>query len=216
MKRPDILRDESCAEAYEYFDLAVRQLPKTSEGKVDVRAIGVFQHNDVDAFRHAYVSGVFTQEYGETAADIFGRINEVSPPDLYSNSNNPRGRNMDLWNNAIGRKYGLEAKDRKSLLKMIHGSLKAGELIIDPGDHRQYEGASNDNDNSSRRVIVLKQNEKGRNELFYDTEKRLLLSCEEFVVLIHSGKYPDYTVKEINGLPTPVSKRDSRSTNNLG
>ncbi len=216
MKRPDLLRDESCMEAYEYFDLRIRRLPKTSDGKIDVRARGAFQHNDVDAFRHAYVSGVFTLEYGETAADIFGRINELSPPDLYSNSNNPRGQNMDLWNNAIGRKYGLKAKDRKSLLKMIHESLNKGELIADPADLRRYEGASNDKINNSKPIVVLKQNKKGRNEFFYDIEKRLLLSCEEFVGLILNGKYPGYTVKKIYGLPTPVSKRDSRSTNNLG
>jgi len=215
MKRPDIVRDESCIEAYEYFDLSIRRLPKTSEGKIDVISRGAFQHNDVDAFRHAYVSGVFTHEYGETAADIFGRLNELSPPDLYSNSNNPRGQNMDLWNNAIGRKYGLKTKDRKSLLKMIHESLKKGELITDPNDLRQYEGASNNKVNSSKPIVVLKQNETGRNELFYDIDKRLVLSSEEFVGLIQSGKYPGYTVKKINGLPTPVSKRDSRITNNL-
>ena len=54
---------------------------------------GVFQHNDVDAFRHAYVSGVFTQEYGENAAEVFGRLNEFLGPGVYSNSKNPHSLN---------------------------------------------------------------------------------------------------------------------------
>lgn len=122
---PWLLKDQAQAEAYKYFDRNVRELPKLSNGQVNPTAVGL-QDNDIDAFRHAYVSGVFTQEYGEAAADVFGRLNEFSPFDLYSNSNNPRALNMDLWNNEVGRKYGRATKDRKSLLIKIHKALEGG------------------------------------------------------------------------------------------
>ncbi len=105
---PWTIKDEAQAEAYEYFDNHIRKLPKAPDGKIDGAAPG-FQDNDVDAFRHAYVSGVFTQAYSESAADIFGRLNEFFLPDLYSNSRNPRALNMDLWNNSVGRKCGRTA-----------------------------------------------------------------------------------------------------------
>jgi len=94
MKRPDHLKDEARDEAYKYFDKNIRSLPKTESGEIDIEAQGL-QDNDVDAFRHAYVSGVFTQEYSETAADIFGRMNEYFTADLYSSSRDPRALNMD-------------------------------------------------------------------------------------------------------------------------
>jgi len=64
---------------------------------------------------------------------------------------------MDLWNNAIGRKYGNKTKDRKELLKLIHEALKKGELIIDPKDKRKYEGKKSDSINKSKPVVVLKE-----------------------------------------------------------
>ena len=71
--RPDLLNIEARDEAYEYFDKNVRELPKDSEGEINSAAVGL-SDNDIDAFRHAYVSGVFTQIYSEETADIFGRI----------------------------------------------------------------------------------------------------------------------------------------------
>jgi hypothetical protein len=52
--------EEARVEAYEYFDRHIRRLPKKSDGKIISRGPEL-DDNDVDAFRHAYVSGVFTQ-----------------------------------------------------------------------------------------------------------------------------------------------------------
>ena len=161
------------------------------------------------------MSGVFTQVYNEEAADIFGRINEYSPLSWYSNAKNPGSFNMDLWNNAIGRKYGKKAKDRKELLKLIHEALKNDELIIDPSDKRKYEGNKSDSVNKSKPIVVLKEDKKGRNELFFDLVKNVPLTREEFVTAIEAGSYPGYTVKVIHGIATPVSNPDGRQTNNL-
>lgn len=68
MSAPWTLRDEAELEAYRYFDMNIRELPKKPDGTINTSVSG-FHDNDVDAFRHAYVSGVFTQEYSETAAD---------------------------------------------------------------------------------------------------------------------------------------------------
>lgn len=212
--RPDLLLIEARDEAYEYFDKNIRSLNKDSNGKLDATAHGLVD-NDIDAFRHAYVSGVFTQVYSEKTADIFGRINEYSPLSWYSDTKNPGALNMDLWNNSIGRKYGKKAKDRKELLKLIHEALDKGELIIDPKDKRKYDGMKSNSINKSKSVIVLKEDGNGRNELFFDLVKNLILTRAEFVVAIEAGKYPAYSVKMINGLSTPVSKPDGRKTNNL-
>ena len=117
---PQTIRDEAQAEAYEFFDKKVRPLQKDNSGKVDPSAHGL-EDNDADAFRHAYVSAVFTQEYGENAARIFGNMNEMDPLSIYSRTSNPG-----------------------------------------------------------------------------------------------TFKYPGYSVKWIHGFATPVSKRDSQATNNLG
>jgi hypothetical protein len=215
MKEPHHLKNEAEAEAYEYFDRNIRALPKDGKGKIDPSQIG-FHDNDVDAFRHAYVSGIFAQEYGEAAADIFGRMNEWSPLDAYSNSTNPGSKNMDLWNNSIGRKYGARTKDRRNLLKKIQKALANGELIVDPKDKRHYEGVTHSPASKVKPLIVLQEDKRGRNEFFYDTIKKQILSVGDVVALIEEGKYPGYAVKLIRGIPTPVSNPDGRGTNNLG
>ncbi len=182
---------------------------------MDPRAEGLAS-NDVDAFRHAYVSGVFTQDYSESAARILGNLNEISPGDLYSNQFSPGDRNMDLWNNAVGRKYGKSTKGRKELTKRLKRALRKGELIIIPDDKRRYKGSVYSGVSEIKPVIVLMEGKRGRNELFYDTLKQQVLSAESFILEIEKGFYPGYSVRIINGISTPVSRRDKRDFNNLG
>ena len=136
---PRVLRDEAQKEGYKYFDQNIRKIFNLPNGQKAKLA-----DNDVDAFRHAYASGIFTQVYGEAAADFFGRINEGFLIGWYLNKiedNNPKRLNMELWNNEVGRAYGKKAKDRKQLLEMLHRALKNGELIVDLNDSRDYKGA---------------------------------------------------------------------------
>ena len=128
---PFALKAEARKEAYKLIDKLLRKLPKNADGSINEFVEGL-DDNDVDALRHAYVSGVFTQEYSETASDIFGRLNETFPVGGISSSNSKNSTNMDLWNNAVGRKYGKKAKTRKELFKNLLKALKIGELIIDP------------------------------------------------------------------------------------
>ena len=130
---PPALKEEAKNEVYKLIDKNVRKLPRNNDGTFNEFSEG-FNDNDVDALRHAYVSGVFTQEYGEMAADIFGRANEFFPFGGASSSNFINSTNMDLWNNAVGRKYGKKSKTRKELLKNLMKALNlhsAPESCVD-------------------------------------------------------------------------------------
>ncbi|MFT6068084.1 MAG: hypothetical protein ACJAT2_002330 [Bacteriovoracaceae bacterium] len=215
IKFPHVLKNEARDNCYLYFDKNIRPLEKNSNGKIDPSAIGL-ENNDVDAFRHACVSGVMTIEYSELAADILGRMNEFLTPDLYSNSKDPRSLNMDLWNNAVGRKYGELTNSTEELFKLIHKALDNGELIVALDDSRKYSGLIHNLQNKSKPIIVLKEDENGRNEIFFDLIEGKVFQRSEFILKIKEGLYPNYFVKVINGIETPVSKPDSRETNNLG
>ena len=211
------IKREAENEAYLYFHENIRPLPKTKEGHWDFKT-GEFINNDVDAFRHTYVSGVFTQLFNEAAANILGQLKELEG-DIKRNQP-PEQKNMDLWNNQVGRKYGSVSSTRKELAILIQEALKKGELIISVDqekDSRQYQ----EDDYSGvidydKPIIVVEENETGRNEWFLDLAKGTLLSRNQFVREIESGNYPGYLVADINNISTPMSKSDGVSANNLG
>ena len=121
-------------------------------------------------------------------------------------------RNMDLWNNHVGRKYGKKSKTRKELFDYLIKALKNGELIITPNDPRKY---SSDEKAIDASVIVLRESETGENQLLLDIKKMLILSKKEFVAKIKNKEYGDeYEVRTIDGKEIPASKRDGK--NNLG
>lgn len=139
MHWPEALREEARDELYTLIDKYYKGLPKKDER---ITGIGKeFLDNDVDALRHAYVSGVFTQEYGEVIANVFGVMNEIAPGLGSSTSYSSNSKNMDLWNNSIGRRYGKKTKSRLKLFKLLIKALKKGELIINPdNDSRKFTG----------------------------------------------------------------------------
>ncbi len=213
---PFALKSEAKKEAYILIDKHLRKLPKNPDGTVNELASGL-DDNDVDALRHAYVSGVFTQEYGEMAADIFGRANEFFPFGGTSSSNSTNSTNMDLWNNAIGRKNGKKSKTRKELFKKLMKALKDGELIIDPeSDTKKYTGAGEIKEMASAMVIVLDETKKGKNRIFYDFLLKKVMNKAEFVAAIKNGDYPNYELRVIRGDEIPTSKKDGVKTDNLG
>ncbi len=70
------LKEEAKLEIYQYIDKHIRSLPKKQNGKFDEFSNG-FLDNDVDALRHAYVSGVYTMVYNEETADKLGQLQEL-------------------------------------------------------------------------------------------------------------------------------------------
>jgi hypothetical protein len=211
---PPSLKNEACLEAYEYFDKNIRPLPKNAEGEFDT-STGLFMDNDIDAFRHAYVSGRFTHEYGADVAELFGNLNEVIT--FGSNTiDDGKAKNMDLWNNAVGRKYGSKIRKRETLLKALHKALRSGEMILDLKDERQYRPSRVHTIKPNKSVVVLEQSESGRNELFYDLATHKKMTRHQFVLAIEQRKYPGYRIINSHGLPTPVSRPDGTTNNNLG
>lgn len=100
--------------SYQYFDKHIRKLPKDESGEFKISA-KFFYDNDVDAFRHAYGSGVLVHKFrkrlpdsfAETIVNILGQIQEIR------GGNTLEAQNMDLWNNAVGRKYGIATKTKE-------------------------------------------------------------------------------------------------------
>lgn len=213
MKTPWELRDEACLEAYEIFDSKVRSLDRNRDGTINQLSPNL-HNNDVDAFRHAYVSGVFTQEYCENVAEVFGLLQELS----VVGSPSPQGpgeKNMDLWNNSVGRKYGKKSKSRTELGEKILEALQNSELIVFPEDTRKSGEPEAYHFDPMHPVIVLKEDKSGRNILFADLHKKTVMSRSEFIEAIESNRYPGYRIATRKGVPTPVSRPDSNKGNNL-
>lgn len=207
------LKEEAKLEIYNYIDKNIRPLPKGENGKFNEFAPG-FNDNDVDALRHAYVSGVYTMEYDEDTAEKLGTLQELIHSD--SSSAHPGSENMDLWNNSIGRELGKKAKSRDELFKLLQEALKHDRLIINPDDKRQYLGEKYIKEKPKSVVIKLKENNTGANILFFDLSNRVVMTKEEFLIGIKNGQYSNYTYKTVDGVEIPMAKKDGFKFNNLG
>jgi len=108
------LKREAEKEAYKFFDENIRSLKKNKKGEVDNKAPGLVD-NDVDAFRHAYVSGRYVQEHSEVVAKVLGDAQEVFP----GGSSNPQ--NSDLSNGNIF--------DRANFVSAIESGVYPGYLV---------------------------------------------------------------------------------------
>ena len=195
--------------AYVYFDQNIRRLSRDASGQFDESG-GEMRNNDVDAFRHAYVSGAMTQRWGEKIAELLGLIVEVL-------GRNPEAeRNMDLWNNAVGRKYGKKTRSLGDLAAYLQWALDAGELIVSLTDPRKYEGRWVYAIDLDKPVVVIEETDTGRNELFFDPVTGDILDRESFVLAIKNQDYPGYRITVVDGVEIPISKSDDRSDNNLG
>lgn len=64
------LKNTAKIEIYNYIDQNIRFLLRDKNGNFDEFQEG-YVDNDVDALRHAYVSGVYTMEYGSELAEGF-------------------------------------------------------------------------------------------------------------------------------------------------
>jgi hypothetical protein len=216
MKKLKQIATEAEYEAYQYFHDNIRPLPKTKDGHWNFKT-GLFVNNDVDAFRHAYVSGRFTHVFDNRTADILGQLKELEG-DIKRNQS-PEEKNMDLWNNQVGRTYGDSTTSKQKLALFIQQALTNGELIItidQKEDARIYQKSNESYDiDPNKPIVVLEESETGRNEWFLDLVKKSSLSRRHFVQDITNGLYPGYSIADINDIPTPVSKPDKHLSNNL-
>ncbi len=105
-------KEQAESEAYNYFNANIRPLDPDGDGVFNAH------NDDSDAFRHAYVSGTFTMEYGSTVAKKLGDQHEKEHP------NPDKEKTMDLWNNNIGRKYGKKSKIQKTTSRNVKKSFR--------------------------------------------------------------------------------------------
>lgn len=204
---------EARLEVYQLIDSHYKPMPKKPDGSIDEYAKGL-GNNDIDALRHAYVSGRYTMEFGEETADILGRLNEFK--NFNFGDKEIPSENMDFWNNAVGRLYGKKAKTGKELFDFLLMALKAGELIIDLKDKRKYKGEKSIKRIPKSFVIKIKETKTGANIDFFDVRKKVLMTKENFILAIKQGKYPGYAVRKHQSGEFPYSTRDRFSFNNLG
>jgi hypothetical protein len=68
----------------------------------------------------------------------------------------------------------------------------------------------------SKRVSVTTESSSGSNQRFHDNYSKQDMTRRQFVNQITQGNYPNYHIRNINGIPTPVSNPDSSTNNNLG
>ncbi|MCL2383541.1 MAG: DUF3892 domain-containing protein [Oscillospiraceae bacterium] len=65
-------------------------------------------------------------------------------------------------------------------------------------------------------VRVTKESDTGRNIKFKDIATGREKTRPQFVKEIEQGKYPNYHIRKIDGIKTPVSNPDGKEYNNLG
>jgi len=126
-------------------------------------------------------------------------------------------RNMDFWNNEVGREYGRRTNSRKILAAKLRAALKRNELIITPADPRIYSGDTSEYIvDPNKPVLVIEALKTGRNNAFLDLVTGETMNSEGFTQRIEGGLYPGYYVADLFGMVTPVSCPDGVSENNLG
>lgn len=160
-------------------------------------------NNEADAFKHAYMSWHLSWYYGEDKAKELGDIHENETPNAPNYE-----RNMDLWNNEIGREIAYEMKknlgDDADILgeetasdiasKKIWEKMQRGELITDPfTDRRRYEDME---------LERLSENDR----IYSDGEFR---NFDEKVRALNSDKYLDYIIDNNWEIPS-VKNLDKR------
>ena len=106
-------------------------------------------NDEVDAFRHTFMQAMLSLKIGETAARRLGTAWEVQG--TISREQDSNERNMDQWNNAVGRDIAKEIQKEISDKKLtpqeiedivaekVYKRMKNGDLITNPNtDKRKF------------------------------------------------------------------------------
>ena len=106
-------------------------------------------NDEVDAFRHTFMQAMLSLKIGETTARRLGTAWEVQG--TISREQDSNERNMDQWNNAIGREIAREVKTitegknytpqeiEDIVAEKVYKHMKNGDLITNPNtDKRKF------------------------------------------------------------------------------
>ena len=169
--------------------------------------IGTGEHatwnNEADAFKHAYMSWFLAWHGNDKKSKELGDMHEDETPNApwYE-------RNMDLWNNEIGREIAYEMKndygDAAGIMgtewaseiasEMIWEKMQQGELITNPfTDRRRYENME---------LERLTENDR----IYTDGEFR---NFDEKMKALYEDKYMDYVIDNHWEIPS-VKNLDKR------
>ena len=137
--------------------------------------------DEIDAFRHAYMQAYITANSGQDKAKFLGDAYEKIGDFLHTQ---PVGeRNMDMWNNAIGREIGEEVKNEIShfrdittqqmfedmIAEKIYNRIKSGEMITSPKDIRDFNSSPYNGRIYTREEIgAMSPEEYGMNRILID------------------------------------------------
>ena len=67
----------------------------------------------------------------------------------------------------------------------------------------------------AKSVKVTRESSSGRNLNFENSRTGAEMTRAQFVKAIRAGEFPDYHVRNVNGVATPVSNPDRSESNNL-
>ena len=153
-------------------------------------------NNEADAFKHAYLSWLLSYKYGsDYIAEQLGNMHENEGTEFIFGE-----KNMDLWNNAMGREIAYDMKkelgEDYDLLGddwasdfasgKIYEKIQNGELITDPYDKRKYENLE---------LELLSEKDR----IYSDGEFK---NFDEKVQALKMSKYMDYIVDNNWEVPT--------------
>ena len=163
-------------------------------------------NNAADAFKHVYSSWYLSYYYGQTVAKWFGDMHENETPNAPFEE-----RNMDLWNNQIGREISIEikskygknikyyTKDKISDLAsyIIWEKMQRGDLITDPfKDKRLYKNMEKERLSDEDRVFY-------EDEYWDDMDEKERLRFKEHYAKYKTkiqGKFPSKAVLQAGTL----------------
>ena len=155
-------------------------------------------NNEADAFKHAYMSWFLSYWGNDIKSKELGDMHEDETPNAPAYE-----RNMDLWNNAIGREIAYEMKwqlsndydllgeewANQTAKQKIWEKMQQGELITNPfTDRRKFENME---------LERLTENDR----IYSNVEFR---NFDEKMKEVHSGKYMDYIID--NNWEVPLVK----------
>lgn len=128
----------------------------------------------------------------------------VDPTDLVDNTRPEPAPILAAWRQALAAQ-----RDRMLWFVRVPAVAQASVELFDEFDP-DHDGIPRE------RVIVTRETATDRNVEFLDIVTRRIMSREQFVTAIRAGSYPDYEVRLINGLATPMSRANQTTDDNLG
>ena len=159
--------------------------------------IGTGEHdtwnNEADAFKHTFMQADLALKSYIPTSQLFGNIHELQG-DMH---NQPKGeKNMDLWNNDVGRRIAKEIKQKYNRVEIIQlinsgkmddmiaskvmSKMRKGELITHPSDPRKYKTFSQKFDDELRaKYNQLNHNSREKlNHIFKSTKSKAINSAK--------------------------------------